>query len=214
MPHGGADRGLLMAVVIDVDSHVYEPPAVWDDYIPRAIATRPRPAFYHQRRRRGQPRPQSSTGRPAKELNRSKLVRQAIWRPGMTPKTIGRLDPDTFQPLNPGASDPAARLADMDAMGVAQRSCSRRCSASTSPWSRTRRPRWSWPGPTTTGCGTSPPQGEGRLHPVAILPLQRPELALAELERVAAKGFSSVMIRPELLQARRRRSLRRSMAGS
>ena len=33
---------------------------------------------------------------------------------------IGSLDPDTFQPLNPGASDPAARLADLDAMGVAQ----------------------------------------------------------------------------------------------
>jgi hypothetical protein len=36
----------------------------------------------------------------------------------MTPESIGRLDPDVFQPLTPGASDPPARLADMDEMGI------------------------------------------------------------------------------------------------
>ena len=59
-------------------------------------------------------------GRPAKELNRSAINRQAIWRPGMSLDDIGALDPAIPHAINPGASDATARLADMDALGIDQ----------------------------------------------------------------------------------------------
>ena len=36
---------LLMAEIIDVDSHVYEPAALWDDFVPEADRDRVRQAF-------------------------------------------------------------------------------------------------------------------------------------------------------------------------
>ena len=36
----------------------------------------------------------------------------------------------------------------------------------------------------------------GRLHPVALIPMHSALLAQRELDRVAAKGFTSVVIRP------------------
>src|SRR5258708_4066753 len=48
------------------------------------------------------------------------LPRHALWRPGMTWDGIGELDPHTRHPMTEGATDPQARLADMDAMGVDQ----------------------------------------------------------------------------------------------
>ena len=48
------------------------------------------------------------------------LPRHALWRPGMTWDSIGELDPKIRHPMNEGASDPIARLADMDAMGIDQ----------------------------------------------------------------------------------------------
>ena len=48
------------------------------------------------------------------------LPRHALWRPGMDWDAIGGLDPDVKHPAIEGASDPQARLADLDAMGVDQ----------------------------------------------------------------------------------------------
>jgi predicted TIM-barrel fold metal-dependent hydrolase len=42
--------------------------------------------------------------------------------------------------------------------------------------------------------------GRGRLHPVAMVAMNEPELAEAEIERVAAKGFRSVTLRPAFYQ--------------
>ena len=59
-------------------------------------------------------------GKPAKPLNRSTINRQAIWRPGMSLDEIGALDPTKAHAVNPGASDSAARMADLDALGIDQ----------------------------------------------------------------------------------------------
>lgn len=78
-----------MAGVVDIDSHVFEPPAVWDDYIPpadRELAIR---AFHYRLDREGN-EAIVLNGRPARSMNRSKIVRQAVWRPGMRPEDIGR----------------------------------------------------------------------------------------------------------------------------
>ncbi|HLG66807.1 MAG TPA: amidohydrolase family protein [Acidimicrobiales bacterium] len=184
-----------MAAVIDVDSHVHEPAAVWDEYVPPGDRERVRRAFCAVTAPDGTVTT-TLNGRPAKGLNRSKVNRQAIWRPGMTIEQIGDLDPDTGHELNPGAWDAAARLADMDAMGIDRAvvyptllneylaqvedkdAATILCRAYND---------WVWD--LAEG-------GGGRLHPVAMLALQDPAAALDELERAHAKGFRAALLRP------------------
>ena len=181
--------------VVDVDSHVYEPAAIWDRYVPREDQAAARTAFWHELDDAGN----SITvlnGAPARGLNRSKIVRQAIWRPGMTPEEIGRLAPDVFHPLNPGAFEPEARLADMDAMGVDQAVLVPTLFAEYFPFVENpyaaavlARAYNDW---ILDFCEAAPT----RLHPVAILPLPNLLLARRELDRVAERGFKAVFVRP------------------
>jgi predicted TIM-barrel fold metal-dependent hydrolase len=184
-----------MGVVVDVDSHVYEPVAIWDEYVPTELRGLARSAFYHEVDGEGNPLT-ILNGEVGPELNRSRLVRQAIWRPGMTPESIGQLDPDVFQPLTPGASDPAARLADMDEMGVDVAVLFPTLFTEYLPLVQNPDAAavlarayndWVWDFAS---------QGAGRLHPVALVPMHAPLLAQKELDRVAEKGFTSIMIRP------------------
>src|SRR6202034_2788972 len=116
-PAADADGPPLMADVVDVDSHVYEPAAVWDDYVPAADRDRVRRAFSSDLGPDGTVTT-ILNGEPAKNLNRTKVVRQAIWRPGLTLDEIGDLDPTAAHSINPGAWDPVARVADMDTLGI------------------------------------------------------------------------------------------------
>ena len=184
-----------MAEVIDVDSHVHEPAAIWDDYVPAADRDRVRQAFVADVAPDGTV-VTTLNGRPAKGLNRSKLNRQAIWRPGMTLDDIGGLDPEAGHELNPGAWDATARLADMDGMGIDRAvvyptllneylpeiedldAAVLLCRAYND---------WVW---------DLAQRGEGRLHPVATLPMQDPVSAVEELERSRAKGFRAALMRP------------------
>ncbi len=184
-----------MGQVIDVDSHVYEPAAVWEEYVPASDRDRAKRAFHHVIDADGQATT-TLNGRRAKELNRTQLVRQAIWRPGMTVEDVGRLDANVFHPLNPGAWDAPTRLADMDAMGVDQALLFPTLFAEYLPQVTDIHAAsvlaqayndWLW-----DLCQ----QGHGRLHPVAIVAMGSPDLAVAELERVSSQGFRTVMLRP------------------
>lgn len=184
-----------MADVIDIDSHVYEPPTIWDDYVPSGEREAAKAAFHHCIDDQGNPTTVLN-GAPGKDLNRSRIVRQAIWRPGMSVEDVGSLDPHTFQPLNPGASDPKARLKDLDAMGVAQQVVYPTLFGEYLPQVINEEAAVSLARAYNDWVWDFAAQGEGRLYPVAVLPLQRPELAVAEVERVASKGFGAVMFRP------------------
>ena len=187
-----------MAVqVIDVDSHVYEPPAIWDEYVrPSAGVAR---GLLPRACRPGQPdHPQRAAGEGSSTVRGSSA--RPIWRPGMTPRRSASWTPTSPTPLNPGASDPAARLADMDAMGVDQPSCSRRCSASTSRWSRTPTPPPSWPGPTTTGSGTSPRPAPVGCTRWPCFPSRTERRRSPSFERCAERGFKSVLLRPMFIR--------------
>jgi predicted TIM-barrel fold metal-dependent hydrolase len=182
-----------------------------------------RSAFYHEVGPDGS-RLTVLNGAPGRELNRSRLVRQAIWRPGMTADSIGQLDPDVFQPLTPGASEVGARLADMDAMGVdvgvvfptlfneylplvENPEAAAVLAAAYNDWI------WDFAA-----------EANRRLHPVALLPLNSPLLARRELDRVVAKGFTSVVVRPAFFdtprlvehspQAQMREMMRRMMTAA
>ena len=185
----------LTAPIVDVDTHVYEPPEIWDRYVPEQFRALARSAFYHEVDDQGN-RLTIVNGAPGAELNRSRLVRQAIWKPGMTIDDIGALDPDQYVAINPGAYDPAARVDDMDAMGVdlavvfptlfneylplvENPEAAAALVYGYNDWI------WDFAGQTN-----------GRVHPVAMVPMHSLLLARRELDRVAEKGFTSVVIRP------------------
>ena len=184
-----------MAAVVDTDSHVYEPAVVWDEYVPAPERDRARSAFHHVIDAEGR-QTTVLNGQPARPLSESRLVRQAIWRPGMTVEQIGQLDPGSFYPLNPGAWSAEARLADMDVMGIDQAVLFPTLFAEYLPQVVDAEAAailarayndWLW-----DMCD----MGRGRLHPVAVVAMNEPELAVAELQRAASRGFRSVMLRP------------------
>jgi predicted TIM-barrel fold metal-dependent hydrolase len=185
--------------VFDSDSHVVEPPAIWEKFLDPEYRTLGRHALW---------RHEGSNGSYLKvngEIRRDKsnpnLPRHALWRPGMTWDAIGELDPHKRHPMTEGATDPQARLADMDAMGVDQ---------------ALLYPTWFAEGfflvqdPDVAYalarayndwiadfCGAAPQ----RLFAAAVLPLQNMDFALEELRRVAALAcFRAAFIRPMFLE--------------
>jgi predicted TIM-barrel fold metal-dependent hydrolase len=184
-----------MAEVVDVDSHVYEPEAIWLDYVPAGDRERVRKAFWSRIDEDGSVATVLN-GQPAKGLNRSKLIRQAIWRPGLTLDDIGGMDPNVAHPINPGAWDPAARLADMDTLGIDRAVVYPTLLNEYLPQIVDRdaavvlcRAYNDWLMGFVDATG-------GRLHPVAALPLQDPTAAVEELDRTHGMGFRAALFRP------------------
>ena len=180
--------------VLDADAHVFEPTIVWEKFVDRDMRALARSSFYYEDVD-GVPTA-ILNGKPAKPMSTSRINRQAIWRPGMTPDDVGALDPTISHPTNPGATDARARLADMDALGIERQILFPTLFAEYLPvvgdplvahalarayndwiWELTRRsPR--------------------RLVPVAMLPTQDPNLARKELRRIAKRGFRLAFLRP------------------
>jgi len=186
--------------VIDADSHVFEPAAIWEQYLDRAYRVPARSAFWHE---------EVDgivtvilNGQPAKPLNASKINRQAIWRPGMTPEDIGSLDPGVAHPTNPGGADGRARLRDMNALGIDQAVLFPTLFAEYFPaivnpdvaYALARAYNdWIW---------EQSRAAPKRLIPVALLPLQDVNFSLRELRRIAKRGFRAVFLRPSFYAQR------------
>ena len=169
-----ADPGRLH--VVDADSHVLEPPELWRDLVD----------------------PPWDVG----ELSSSRIPRHAIWRPGMSAADVGSLDPNVGHEPNPGASDPRARLADMDRLGVDQallyptmflehlplvedREVAATLASAYNDW-------------IADFCAAAP----DRLFPVAVFPVQDVTLAVSELHRVAEMRFRAGLVRPVFVHDR------------
>lgn len=190
----GSTNGPAGAPVFDCESQVLEPAALWDEYLDPAYRVAARSGFWHGDHGAG-----AFTvlnGRLAPELPGRGIPRHAIWRPGMKPDEIGGLDPGQRHPASPGACDAGARLRDMDAMGVHQAlvlptlfneyfpflespDLARALAEAYNDWA-------------LAFCAADP----RRLYPVAVLPTQEPGMALAELERAAARGFRAALVAP------------------
>ncbi|HXY92431.1 MAG TPA: amidohydrolase family protein [Acidimicrobiia bacterium] len=184
-----------MSAVVDVDSHVYEPQALWDRFVPSEYQAAARAALWHGVDDRGN-RTTIRNGRQTTQTGHSKIVREAVWRPGTTPDEIGALDPDEPAPLNPGAWDPEARLADMDAMGVDQALLFPTVFNEHLPLVENpdaaavlARAYNDW---ALDHASAAP----DRLFPAAVLPVQSLLFAQRELDRVAALGVRGVVLRP------------------
>src|SRR6266446_703901 len=104
--------------VFDGDSHVVEPPDLWEKYLDREYRQLGKQAFWRQDGKTNSYL--KVNGEIFRDTTNGNLPRHALWRPGMTWDSVGELDPHSRHTMNEGASDPVARLSDMDAMGVDQ----------------------------------------------------------------------------------------------
>src|SRR4051812_14425917 len=102
-------------IVFDSDSHVVEPPALWDKYLDPEYRSLGKHALWRYEGRIGAHL--KVNGEIFRDRGNPNLPRHALWRPGMDWDAIGSLDPEVKHAATEGASDPQARLADMDAMG-------------------------------------------------------------------------------------------------
>jgi uncharacterized protein len=186
-------------VVFDGDSHVVEPPQLWEKYLDPEYRTLGRHALWRQEGRTGSYL--KVNGEIFRDTGNPNLPRHALWRPGMTWDAIGELDPHTSHPMTEGASDPQARLADMDAMGVDRTLLYPTWFAE--GFFLVRDPDVAYALARAYNdwiadfCKAAPE----RLFATAILPLQNMDFALDELQRVAGMPWCrAVFIRPMFLE--------------
>jgi uncharacterized protein len=187
--------------VFDSDSHVVEPPELWTRYLDPEYRTLGRYALWREEGRWGSYL--QVNGKVFRDTMNSNIPRHAIWRPGMSWRQVGELDPKVRHPIVAGALDPEARLKDMDAMGVDQ---------------ALLYPTWfaegfhlienpdvayalaraynNW---ISDFCAVAP----GRLFAAAVVPLQHMDHALEELQRIRAiPCFRAAFIRPMFIEGR------------
>ena len=185
--------------VFDGDSHVVEPREIWEKYLEPEYRILGKSALWREDGKTNSYL--KVNGKVSRDTSNPNIPRHAIWKPGMTWEAVGELDPDTRHPETEGASDPQARLRDMDAMGVDQAFLY---------------PTWfaegfhlvedpdvayalaraynNW---IADFCKAAP----DRLFAAAMLPLQDMDLAIEELQRISKIScFRGAFIRPMFLE--------------
>jgi predicted TIM-barrel fold metal-dependent hydrolase len=169
--------------IIDADAHVYEPPGLWQERVPSAL------------RARAPKVTRSATGdvwtfnEGERERNVGLMAAAGASYLGFRPSGL------TYDDIRPGNYDPTARLADMDADGIAvqllypsvceegarifgdDRTLQLACVRAYNEWVR-------------DFCRESP----RRLHAHAVIPATGTEDAVAELEWALREGFPGVLI--------------------
>ncbi len=185
--------------VFDSDSHVVEPREVWEKYLDPEYRVLGKNGLWREEGRFDSYL--KINGQVFRDEGNSNIPRHAIWKPGMTWDDVGDLDPDTRHPMTEGASDPQARLRDMDAMGIDRAllyptwfaegfhlvedpDVSYALARAYNDW-------------MSDFCSAGP----DRLFAAAMVPLGNMDFALAELNRVAQlRCFRAAFIRPMFLE--------------
>ncbi len=185
--------------VFDSDSHVVEPRELWEKYLDPEYRALGKHALWREEGAHGSYL--KVNGSVFRDTMNTNIPRHAIWRPGMTWDQVGQLDPNRRHPAAEGASNPAARLKDMDAMGIDQAFLY---------------PTWfaegfhlvedpdvayalaraynNW---VADFCKAAP----NRLFAAAMLPLQNMDYTIEELRRISKIGcFRGAFIRPMFLE--------------
>jgi predicted TIM-barrel fold metal-dependent hydrolase len=187
--------------VFDADSHVVEPPALWEKYLDPEYRTLGKHALWRQEGRTGAYL--KVNGEVFRDTGNSNLPRHALWRPGMDWDAVGALDPDVKHSANEGASEPRARLADLDAMGVDQALLYPAWFAEGFFLVRDPDVAYALARAYNDWIADFCKAGPERLFAAAILPLQNMDFALEELQRVVRiPSVRAVFIRPMFLEDR------------
>ena len=187
--------------VIDGDSHVFEPQAIWSQYVETEYRLAARSAFSYHDDGEGH-FAVILNGKPASWLNRGMLNRYALWRPGMTPEAIGAMEPGKPVEINPGAQEARQRLRDMDAMGVERAVVFPTLFAEYFPLTENPDVAYALARAYNNWILDFCRGSSDRLIPVAVLPMQDPVFAKEELRRAAGAGFKACFIRPSFFDGR------------
>jgi hypothetical protein len=86
--------------VFDGDSHVVEPPGLWEKYLEPEDRTLGKHALCRHERPTGAYL--KINGEIFRDKGNPNLPRHALWRPGMNWDAVGGLDPHTRHPMNEG----------------------------------------------------------------------------------------------------------------
>ena len=181
--------------IFDCDSHVVEPPAIWEEYVPKNVRAWIKTQFHFHT----DTDQMSVNGRVIPAARERSIAAEVGW-PGWDKKLIGSLMPGTAEWEKKlgrlaGCRDPHARLWDMDAIGVDQvmlfATWFVRLALLKDPKAAHILARayndWAY-----DYCGAD----RRRLFPCAILPIQSVESSIEELRRVAKRGFKAAAVRP------------------
>ena len=181
--------------VFDCDSHIVEPPEIWEEYVPARVRAWAKTQFHFHT----DTETLLINGR-AVPASRERANAAEVGWPRWNKKEVGRLTPGTeewkarFGRLK-GSRDPRARLRDMDALGTDQvmlfpswfvrlalvrdPEAARVLATAYNDW-----------------IDDYAAADRRRLFPCAVLPIQSVEHSIAELRRVAKKGFKAAAVRP------------------
>src|SRR5438445_760232 len=122
--------------VFDCDSHIVEPPEIWEEYVPARVRAWAKTQFHFHT----DTETLLINGR-AVPASRERANAAEVGWPRWNKKEVGRLTPGTeewkarFGRLK-GSRDPRARLRDMDALGTDQVMLFPSCEALTSEWAQ------------------------------------------------------------------------------
>jgi len=187
--------------VFDGDSHVVEPPELWEKYLDTQYRVLGKSALWREEGKFDSYL--KINGEMFRDTDNTNIPRHAIWRPGMTWDAIGELDLQTRHAMNEGAWNSEVRLRDMEAMGVDQAFLYPTWFAEGFPLVKDpdvayalARAYNDW---IAEFCHAAP----DRLFAAAVLPLQNMEFALEELQRIAKiPCFRGAFIRPMFVEGR------------
>src|SRR5437870_3395075 len=181
--------------IFDCDSHIVEPPEIWEEYVPARVRAWAKTQFHFHT----DTETLLINGRAVPASRERANAAEVGWRRS-DKKEVGRLTPGTeewkarFGRLK-GSRDPRARLRDMDALGTDQvmlfpswfvrlalvrdPEAARVLATAYNDW-----------------IDDYAAADRRRLFPCAVLPIQSVEHSIAELRRVAKKGFKAAAVRP------------------
>ena len=185
--------------VFDSDSHVVEPREVWEKYLDPEYRVLGKNALWREEGRFDSYL--KINGQVFRDEGNPNIPRHAIWKPGMTWDDVGDLDPDTRHPMTEGASDPQARLRDMDAMGIDRALLYPTWFAEGFHLVEDPDVSYALARAYNNWMADFCSAGPDRLFAAAMVPLGNMDFALAELNRVAQlRCFRAAFIRPMFLE--------------
>jgi predicted TIM-barrel fold metal-dependent hydrolase len=187
--------------VFDSDSHVVEPPELWTKYLEPEYRSSGKDALWREEGTFNSYL--KVNGKIFRDAMNSNIPRHAIWRPGMTWDQVGELDPRQRHPATAGASDPKARLRDMDAMGVDQAFLYPTWFAEGFHLVENPDVAYALARAYNNWIGDFCKVAPQRLFAAAMLPLQNMDYTVEELRRVAKiPCFRGAFVRPMFLEGR------------
>lgn len=188
--------------VFDCDAHINDPLEIWDKYVEADYRDLVKQSYWNTPGRailNGRAMVTGGHDAPRDKINingitiggpgADKRVQRRLMRMRLTPEQCQYLD-------HRGAYDASARVKELDTMGIDQVLVIPTMMVNYFPFIENvdgayalARAYNNW---AYDWCRTDP----DRLHPAALLPIQNPDYALQELERVAKLDFRVALIRP------------------